>query len=155
MLVFFKLKANFDDISGPEKGRFFSVDSINLSTEPVEGASAGLFVNYAAGLFVNKTRNTPNSTSSGQLANGGLRDTLDVITQNLAVTLGPSFSRSFSSFASCSNFLNESKISGVDFYIFDKRGSRDNLQESFARATVHENIKYMLTRFMCGKLAVR
>ena len=54
----------------------------------------------AAGHFDGKTRNMLDSTSTGQSANGGFSDTLDVITKNLAVTLGAAFSKSFSSFAS-------------------------------------------------------
>ena len=40
-----------------------------------------------AGLFVNKTRNMLDPTSSGKSANDGFSDTLDVITENLTVTL--------------------------------------------------------------------
>ena len=116
-------------MGGPEKGRFLE-EIINLSTESVEGASLSLEgvddvqsgdglalgvlsvghrvtddvlekdLEDTAGLFVNETRNTLHSTSTGQSANGGFSDTLDVITQNLAVTLRAAFSKSFSSFAS-------------------------------------------------------
>ena len=117
-------------MGGPEKGRFLGGEIIYLSTESVEGASLSLegvddvqsgdglalgvlsvghrVTNHifkkdledTAGLFVNETRNTLDSTSTGQSANGGVSDTLDVITPDLAVTLGPAFSKSFSSFAS-------------------------------------------------------
>ena len=52
----------------------------------------------AAGLFVDQAGDALDATTSGQSSNGGLGDTLDVVTKNLAVTLGASLSESFSSF---------------------------------------------------------
>ena len=52
----------------------------------------------AAGLLVDQTGDALDATTSGQSSNRGLGDTLDVITKNLAVTLGASLSESFSSF---------------------------------------------------------
>ena len=43
------------------------------------------------GLLVDKTRDTLDTTSSCQSSDGRLGDTLDIITQNLAVTLGTTF----------------------------------------------------------------
>ena len=52
-----------------------------------------------AGLFVDQAGNTLDTTTASQTADGGLGDTLDVITQHLAMTLGATLSESFSSFA--------------------------------------------------------
>ena len=52
------------------------------------------------GLFVDEARDTFDTTTTRQTADGGLGDTLDVITQHLPVTLGASLAESLSSFAS-------------------------------------------------------
>ena len=52
-----------------------------------------------AGLLVDQTRNTLDSTTAGQTANGGLGNTLDVVTQNLAVPLGATLAESLASLA--------------------------------------------------------
>lgn len=51
------------------------------------------------GLFVDETWDTFDTTSASKPTDGGLCDTLDVITQNFAVTLGASLSKTFASFA--------------------------------------------------------
>ncbi|CAE1245389.1 H2A [Acanthosepion pharaonis] len=48
-------------------------------------------------LLVDETRDTLDTTSASQTANSGLGDTLDVISEHLAMTLGATFSQSFSS----------------------------------------------------------
>jgi hypothetical protein len=53
---------------------------------------------YTSSFFVDESADSLDSTSAGQSTDGGLRDTLDVITKNLSVTLGASLSKSFSSF---------------------------------------------------------
>ena len=50
-------------------------------------------------LLVDQTRDTLDSTTAGQTANGGLGNTLDVITQNLAVPLGATLAESLASLA--------------------------------------------------------
>ena len=52
------------------------------------------------GLFVDEARDTLDTTTTRQTADGGLGDTLDVITQHLPVTLGASLSEPLASFAS-------------------------------------------------------
>ena len=52
----------------------------------------------SAGLFVDQTRDTLHSSAASETADGGLGDSLDVVPQNFAVTLGASFSQTFSSF---------------------------------------------------------
>ena len=52
------------------------------------------------GLLIDQARDTLDTSTSRQTADGGLGDTLDVITQDFAMTLGASLSESFSSFAS-------------------------------------------------------
>ena len=51
------------------------------------------------GLFVDQSGDTLDSTTAGQTADGGLGNTLDVITKNLAMTLGASLSESLASLA--------------------------------------------------------
>ena len=52
----------------------------------------------AAGLFVDQTRDSFDTTSTGEATDGRLGDTLDVISENFTVTLGASFSKTFPSF---------------------------------------------------------
>ena len=64
-----------------------------------------------SGLLVDEARDTLDTTAASQTADGGLGDALDVVTKNLAVTLGASLSESLASFASTSHvecFLSES-----------------------------------------------
>ena len=61
-----------------------------------------------SGLLIDEARDTLDTTSASQTADGGLGDALDVITQDLAVTLGASLSESLASFASTSH---------VEFYL--------------------------------------
>ena len=49
------------------------------------------------GFFVDQAGDTLDTTSASQSSDGGLGDSLDVITKNLSVTLGASFSQSLSS----------------------------------------------------------
>ena len=56
-----------------------------------------------SGLLVDQARDTLDTSTSRQTANGGLGDTLDVITQNFAMTLGASLSESFASFTTSSH----------------------------------------------------
>ena len=51
------------------------------------------------GLLVDQARDTLDSTTTSQPTDGGLGDSLDVVTQHLTVTLGASLSESFASFA--------------------------------------------------------
>ena len=53
----------------------------------------------ATGLLVDEARDALHTSTSGKTADGGLGDSLDVVTQDLAMTLGASFSQSFTSFA--------------------------------------------------------
>ena len=52
-----------------------------------------------AGLLVDEARDTLHTATTSQTADGGLGDSLDVITENFTVTLGASFSESLSSLA--------------------------------------------------------
>ena len=51
------------------------------------------------GLLVDQTADALHTTSASQTADGGLGDSLDVVTQDLAMTLGSSLSQSLASFA--------------------------------------------------------
>ena len=50
-----------------------------------------------AGLLVDQARDTLDSTTAGETTDGGLGYTLDVVTQDLAMTLSASLSESLSS----------------------------------------------------------
>ena len=52
------------------------------------------------GLFVDQAGDTLDTTSAGQSSDGGLGDSLDVITEYFSVPLGTSLSESFSSLSS-------------------------------------------------------
>ncbi len=54
---------------------------------------------HASGLLVDESGDALDSTSAGETADGGLGDALDVITQDLAVTLGASLAEPLSSLA--------------------------------------------------------
>ena len=75
------------------------------------------------GLFVDETADSLHTTSASQTADGGLGDTLDVITQDFAMTLGASFAESLSSFTTSRHVelltVRSSMSSGfeVDAYI--------------------------------------
>jgi hypothetical protein len=55
-------------------------------------------------LLIDQARDTFDTTSASQTTDSWLGDTLDVITQDLSVTLGASLSKSFSSFATSRHF---------------------------------------------------
>ncbi len=55
---------------------------------------------HPAGLLVNQTGDTLHTATASQTADGGFGDSLDIIAQNLTVTLCASFAESFPSFAS-------------------------------------------------------
>jgi hypothetical protein len=55
------------------------------------------------GLLVDQARDTLDTTTTRQTANSGLGDSLDVITQDFAMTLSASLSKSFSSFTTSSH----------------------------------------------------
>ena len=55
---------------------------------------------HTAGLLVDETRDTLDTTTTSETTDGGLGDALDVITKDLAVTLGASLSETFASFSS-------------------------------------------------------
>ena len=57
-------------------------------------------------LLVDESGDSLHSTSACQTADGGLGDTLDVITQNLPVPLGTSFSQPLASFAASRHFVS-------------------------------------------------
>ena len=53
----------------------------------------------STGLLVDESRDTLDSSTASQPSDGGLGDSLDVVSQHLTVTLGAALSKSFSSFA--------------------------------------------------------
>ena len=114
---------------GCEAGKAKRTFQRNLAAEPVEGASLALegvddvhgsdglsagvlsvgdrvpddileeHLQDTAGLLVNEAADTLDTTTASQTADGRLGNTLDIIAQYLAVTLGASLSKSFSSFS--------------------------------------------------------
>jgi len=55
------------------------------------------------GLFVDHGRDTLHTTTTSETADSGLGDTLDVVTKNLAMTLGATLSEALSTFAASSH----------------------------------------------------
>ena len=73
------------------------------------------------GLLVDQARDTLDTTTPRQTANSGLGDSLDVITQDFAMTLSASLSKSFSSFTTSSHVefsddTDEECLSRLCFY---------------------------------------
>jgi len=52
---------------------------------------------HTTGLFVDQSRDTLHTTTTSETADGGLGDSLDIVTKDLPVALGSSFSKTFSS----------------------------------------------------------
>ena len=46
-------------------------------------------------------RNTLHTSTTRETTDGGLGDALDVVTENLAVTLGSAFAEAFATFSAC------------------------------------------------------
>ena len=79
----------------------------------------------AAGLFVDEARDTFDTASTRETTDGGLGDTLDVITQHFAMTFGTSLSEALSSFAASRHC--DSLVSLVGF----ERSNRLKILERF------------------------
>ncbi|CAN8009186.1 unnamed protein product [Ixodes pacificus] len=62
---------------------------------------------HASGLLVDQTRDTLDATTASQTTNGGLCDSLDVVSKHLAMTLGASFSEPLASFATARHLSNQ------------------------------------------------
>ena len=58
-----------------------------------------------ARLLVDQTRDSLDTATASETTNSRLGDTLDVVTKNLSVTLGASFSKTFSSFTAPRHFV--------------------------------------------------
>lgn len=54
-----------------------------------------------AGLLVNHGRDTLDTTTTSETTDGGLGDTLNVVTKNLAVTLGTALAEALAALAAC------------------------------------------------------
>lgn len=50
-------------------------------------------------------RNTLHTATTSETTDGWLRDSLDVVTENLAVALGSALSETFAAFSTCSGVL--------------------------------------------------
>ena len=80
----------------------------------------------AAGLFIDEARDTFDTASTRETTDGGLGDTLDVITQHFAMTFGASLSEALSSFAaSRHNFLRITKwsVEAREFFPGEEKAS--------------------------------
>lgn len=68
-----------------------------------DGLKEGL--EHTAGLLVDHRGDTLDTATAGETADSGLGDSLDVVTQDLAVALGAAFAETFSAFAACFDLL--------------------------------------------------
>ena len=57
-------------------------------------------------LFVDQARDTLHTATTSETTDGGLRDTLDVVAQNLPVTFGAAFSESLQSWLEMTSSRN-------------------------------------------------
>ena len=69
------------------------------------------YLKDTTGLLVDQARDSLHSTTTGETTDGGLGDTLDVITQYFAMTLGASLSQSLSSFTTARHVDSSAKSS--------------------------------------------
>ena len=65
------------------------------------------YLEYSTGLLVDESGDTLDTTSTSETTDGGLGDSLDVISEDLPVSLGSSLSESLSSFTAARHLLNE------------------------------------------------
>merc|ERR1711977_168202 len=60
---------------------------------------------YTTSLVVDQTRDTLNTTTTGETTDSGLGDTLDVVAQNLAVALGTTLAETFTTLSTTRHCL--------------------------------------------------
>lgn len=68
---------------------------------------------HAAGLLVDQAGDTLHSAAASQAADGGFGDSLDVVAENFAVTLGASFPESLASFAASAHDDSQSLVKSI------------------------------------------
>lgn len=68
-----------------------------------DGLKEGL--EHTAGLLVDHSGDTLDTTTTGETADSGLGDSLDVVSQDLAMALGAAFAETLSAFAACFGLL--------------------------------------------------
>jgi hypothetical protein len=61
----------------------------------------------ATGLLVDETRDTLHTTTTGETTDSGLGDTLDVVTKDLAVTLGAALSETLSALSTARHVVED------------------------------------------------
>ena len=92
---------SIDDIEGSDSlplGVFSVCDSITNDT-----LKEGL--EYTTGLLVDHGRDTLDTATTSETTDSGLRDTLDVVTKDLSVTLGAALAEALATFAACNIIL--------------------------------------------------
>ena len=62
------------------------------------------YLENTSGLFVDEARDTLDTTTTSKATNSRLGDTLDIVTKNLAMTLGATLSESLASLTTSSHF---------------------------------------------------
>ena len=92
-------------------------DSLSLGVFAIsDGIADDVFkedLQNTAGLLVDQSRNTLDTTTTGQTTDGGFRDSLDVITEDFAMALGTSLSETFSTFAWKENIFSKLKVKSI------------------------------------------
>ena len=86
-----------DDVEGGD-GLTLGVLGVGDSVTD-DGLKEGL--EHTAGLLVDHGGDTLDTTTTSETTDSGLSDTLDVVTQDLAVTLGATLAETLASFAAC------------------------------------------------------
>ncbi len=80
-----------------------------------------------AGLFVDEARNTLHTTTTGETTNGGLGDTLDVVTKDFAMTLSTTLAKSLK-LSSIARYKGK-KARTLPFHLFHGRTFLQIIQE--------------------------
>ena len=126
--VWAALKRAFGFVGGSSKRRHLTSEAVQSASLPLQsiddihgghGLSLGVLgvgdgvtdhvlqehLEDTAGLLVDQAGDALHAAAASQTADGGLGDSLDVITEHLAMTLGASFSESLSTFAPPTHFF--------------------------------------------------
>jgi len=82
---------------------------------------------HTTGLLVDHGRDTLDTTTTCETADGGLGDTLDVVAQNLPVALGSTLAEALATFAACDASVCCVKVGG-------RRGGPSGMQDATRRA---------------------
>ena len=95
-----------------------------------------------ASLLVDQTRDTLDTASTSKTTDGRLRDSLDVVTKNFAMTLGATLSKTFASFTATRHDDDEDDVNTTTSRCRMKRVSE--FRFVFQRSIVYETVSVVI-----------